>query len=356
MIFKIPVIKLKNLRKKEDETTIPTVTNQPQVIIPKLTTSNLVMPIANTNLNRKNFTLTLDIDSVYGDFSFLLFKNHFKGKLTLNLSTSFTTVGYEEIKTSHIVNEYSGKAVFINSLPHVRLGTCDTKFGALGVYLVLLGSDMQKADFKALIYDKLADAVKASGIKTPSLYFAKTTETVNNSSTKCKISNSNAIEILESVITELEQLGPIIYVEVFGNKTETITTDIDLKNIEAAINDTFEKPLADTLIVDVCISASLGECMITLPNDSFFEMIKMVPNYMPLFSNTIKNLYVTSPNYTTGDSDKLGIKAFQWMKLNFYSTFKYHVDFDNSTNYIMPMSIYLILTKGLFGLVSFRTA
>lgn len=161
--------------------------------------------------------------------------------------------------------------------------------------------------------------------------------------TKGKILYKGLQIILTHLTVELNSHFLIIYVETFGNKYSTVTTVDDYEGIISRVKTVFNYRAVKNLMIDICISSSLGNDKITFANSKFFRKLDIVPNYNLFFSDSILNFHEITTD-KQGKYNDIGKKFFS-CKLNFYSTVKYKYKFENTSDYTFPISIALLFNK-----------
>ena len=136
---------------------------------------------------------------------------------------------------------------------------------------------------------------------------------------------------------------PVIYFETHGNKKRTIADIIRLDVLKEKIYTMFKPGIEKYIITDHCISCSLGEGTVNVPNEKYYQDLGLKPNYNPYFTDTVNNYYASTIFTKTGQFNKIGEK-FQSYNLNLYLTSKYSTDFDKSNHfsYLLSMNFMLI--------------
>lgn len=297
------------------------------------------------------FLQTIDLDSFFGHISFTDFCSGFKGSLQLELLSSGKSVHETRIKTDHLISTDQG-LVLMRSLPHARLGNIHTDFGHLDFYIVDTTSTITESDMKTAIYTQVHECINKMGINFASGFFTKTSAVTSSLTENLfritgKIQNTDLCHLLPAIKNRLSESDLVVYLEVFGNKAETITTDSTFNGLRHKMLAVFSNSALSNFIVDICISVSLGNNTVALANDTFFEELQIKPTHLPLMSSVVKNLYMKTINKKTGELDSVG-KRFSCHKLNFYSTFKYSFNFERSEYYILPLTTSLLCTN-IFG-------
>lgn len=309
------------------------------------------------NYSRLDNTLsqTLDLDSLFGHMTYSTFKKAYKSNIQVDINNSPQRVFSHDnvIKTNYKFNLENDTPKSIKKLPHCRLGTSlSTEFGSLDIYLVLLNSNLPAQELKSIVYSEMKKSIQNLGQQASSFFFTKISEIkatsdqeLNSEEIKCIVSCHDFIKALEFLfIQRFIDNDPVIFFETFGNKRSTITNNIDIDTLKLKIFSTFDRKYEKYIFVDVCLSVSYGTGTVTVARPKFFDQVKTRPNYSPLFSDTVLNCHRTINNSNT-KAVKKGIGIFKHcFKLNFYSTFKYYLDFDKSLNYQFPLSLNSFLT------------
>lgn len=298
------------------------------------------------NINLKNYKLdqTLDLDAFFGLTSMHNFKQTFLGDLIIDIDNISYSTYDPKIQIKHLF-KVNNSVLDIKKEVHIKIGTINTLFGLLDLYIVLFNTSEDNTWFKKKLFEMFSNLILESTIHLASKQFIELISNRINSNKRLtgKLVNVDAIKILELIIEDITNLEPMLYFETFGNKTSTICTSLDFNNIYKRIESTFTHEIKNIAIVDLCISTSLGNHKITLANDRFFKDLKLEPNYILLFSETVKNLYLKTIT-SNGEFNKIGEK-FNCYKINFYSTFKYHLDIEKTEMYQMTLSIACLLTN-----------
>lgn len=96
--------------------------------------------------------------------------------------------------------------------------------------------------------------------------------------------------------------------------------------------------------MDVCISSSLGENLITFPNSSFFECLNTSANcylFLPIIQPTT---YIRRLSTKKGKFNRLCLSLYS-KKLNFYSSIKNKYSFAITKYYDFPIVTALMLSN-----------
>ena len=286
----------------------------------------------------KPLLLSLDLDSLYGNMPTEVFKNSFLQNFTLSINSNGS---YNPRIHTNLRIPINGQFLNVKSLPHVKLGSAkQTDFGVLDIFVYFTAIPRQlESDIKLRVYSTIEKIIRLKQNLNNSFFFAKMKkETDSYASIECILNSSDFADLLEAFNNhELGRFQPEIFIETYGNKKFTMSNSLSMDRVEKMIYSCFTSSAAEWLIVDVCISASYGSSTVTLANNSFFKATNLIPNYKPLFSDTLQNVYRSSKIPNDGSNENLGIFT-GCVKLNFYSTFKYYLDFDDTENYILPMS------------------
>jgi len=120
----------------------------------------------------------------------------------------------------------------------------------------------------------------------------------------------------------------------------------DWVSIQEKISNVFSPSSHSHLHIDICLSVSLGRENVTLASKTFFDQLKLRPNYMPLLSDAVLNLNIKKKDGLGQVSDAL--ERLKISKMNFYSTFKTCLPSRKLESYNLPCSTALLMTK-LFG-------
>jgi len=294
-----------------------------------------------------------DLDSLFGHMEVQEFVDSVTGDLVTSLDDSNRDIASAVcIKTHHLIQVASGAHLPIATLPHSKIGVFSTSFGTLDIFVVLRNSgEMRNTDVKNLLYRVFTRKINELGSKLSSCGFAKTTERRSKQDDSSftevsgKILSADLKILLKSVSgdREIRTKDPVVYVETFGNKSSTITTIDNYAEIITRVEQNFSKEVFDNLIIDVCVSSSLGDNRVTLANDRFFDRLGIQPTHQLFFTDTVQNLYVRTEN-SRGDPDRVGEKM-KSLKLNFYTTVKYKFKFDTTPLYVLPMTGSSLLTN-----------
>ena len=291
--------------------------------------------------------LALDLDSLFGHIEIPIFVDHVWGDLILSLDTKYQdSISIKKIKTPHPI-KIRDQFVKINSLPSLKLGVFDTQFGPLDIYLVFRDTSLSINELKLKVFQLLNDIIESNEETLTSCFFLKSTSKGDFQTTTGKLLNASLNNLLLEINNTLKTEDPVIFVETFGNKSSTITTPNDFNSIIHKVKQTFiGRRALKNIFIDICISSSLGNNLVTVPKLSLFDKLRLTPNYQLFFTDTISNLHMKTAK-KNGKPNKTG-KRFHSIKLNFYSTIKYKLDFDKTANYAFPLASSLLLSD-LFG-------
>lgn len=293
-----------------------------------------------------SLSLSLDLDSLFGHVEIPIFIEHVWGDLVLSLDTK-TTLNAKQLKSTHPI-KIGDRFVKISSLPSIKLGVFETQFGTLDIHLVFRDSKLQADDLKLRVFRVLSEFVETNDEVLKSCFFLKPTVKDNTLKISGKLLNPSLNRLLVQIKNDLDSEDPIIFVETFGNKSSTITTMDDFDGIINKVRQTFVgKRALKNIFIDICISSSLGNTLVTVPNKSFFDQLSLTPNYQLFFSDTFSNLHLKTMK-KNGTPNKTG-KKLKAVKINFYSTIKYKIAFDKTRSYALPLTSSLLLSD-LFGL------
>lgn len=292
---------------------------------------NLKNHTANESLNK-----ALDLDSLFGHVPYIDFKTGFKSDLNLLITNSLNSIAEEDkIKTDHVIDidNDSTPVVYIKDLAHFKLGVATTAIGNIDLYIVACDSDLSSIRLRKMSYESITKSMMVYGDDMPSCLFAKTFKIDNKktnepkfSGLKCTVNNDDLMCILDDLIERtLREIDIILYLEVYGNKCKTITGSHKFADIHKKVLTVFSNDILSYFIIDVCISCSLGDGLVTLANKQFFRSLRLVPNYTPLFSDAIMNYHIRTFNPLKGTLTGIGLR-FKCFKLNFYSVFKYYLE------------------------------
>ena len=314
----------------------------------------LHIPLMDGHLKNKMF-YTLDIDSLYGDMPFEIFKLSFKQTIKLSIDNSPKSVYKRDniIKTSHFFKDTDFVAR-IQHLPHLRIGTA-TDFGNLDVFLILTNFGKTIEQFSSFVYMNIKKSLKRLGQDTPTGFLATVTDIVPKNKTsqhfegiKVTLNHEDLIKVLEYAFhEEFQNKKIVIFVETWGNKTSTITNCLNFKKIEKKVFTSFSSLSKPYLYMDVCYSSTFGHKTVTFPKPEFFKKTKILPTHAPLFSDSALNCNRSTVDPSTGKSKTIGVFK-NLFKVNFYSTYSYSLKFEKTKSYIFPMTMNLLLTN-LYG-------
>ncbi len=314
-----------------------------------ITGNGATFPLLTYEDRKCKFQQTLDLDALSGHLSYLQFEKLFKGDISFSIDNALTSTYNKKIALPYLFKIAENRYMNISKLPHIKIGVSYTKIGILDIYIVLTDSNEDSHWLKEKIFNVFNSIITGDRSEIASSHFINTLRIEASNSKKIvgNFLNKDAIKVLGIITETVRYEGPVIYIESYGNKRSTVTGSINLDVINERIFSVFNKGIEKYIDVDICISTSLGVGKVTLANESFFQSIDLIPNYHPLFTDTIKNLHLATVNNKTGQFTAIGRK-FKSLKLNFYSTFKYHLNFDESKYYMMPLSTALMMNN-FFG-------
>lgn len=284
------------------------------------------------------------MDALLGCAEIDKFIKYFKSDITISLdnhsSLSSVQKPHEKIKC----RKYFIYQAKVSTFPHMKLGASSTRFGILDIYIVFSNMKDMSKDLNRLVYNIFDTAIYASGMPIASaLFIEKKVICDDIQQISGNLLNKDFLIVLSKISLDLADYGPIVYVETFGNKKSTIISSIEFSDIEERVLETFDSRFLKYLFIDICISVFVGKDTVTFANTSFFEKIGLRPNYSPLFSNHLLNVNKSTLKQN-GKFSKWG-KRFYSSKINFYSTFKYHFDFDKGSHYTHSLASALMCTN-----------
>lgn len=287
----------------------------------------------------QSLTTNLDMDALFGGVTVTEFLEGYKGDIQINLDDTSSFVKkrteFEKIKCKNHFIEGEN----VKNFPHVKIGVTHTRFGLLDFYIVFKKLDSTLVEFNKMIFEEVKNILESSGIQMASDQFI-VKENLNQLSGN--ILNKDFLHIVRDLEHKFEKYEMIMFFETLGNKRSTIGSAINFDDIKQRIVEVFDPLIFKHISIDICISVRSGDDTVTFANANFFESIGIKPNFIPLFSDCCLNYHKNALN-KDGKLSKIG-KVFNSSKLNFYSTFKYHFDFDKFKGYFYTLSNALMLT------------
>ena len=149
----------------------------------------------------------------------------------------------------------------------------------LDLYFVLTDPIAEDEDIKPIVYSEIIKSIKGLKSTFPSFVIgqrstigAKEDEIVDSQGYSTVASAKDFFEVLEYLFEHtFKNQSPVIFFKTFGNKMNTITRCDDFKGILNRIGSTFTSDGFPYIIIDICVSASLGDNTVTLALPIFLK-------------------------------------------------------------------------------------
>lgn len=265
-----------------------------------------------------NLKVTLDIDGIFCLFDFNTFVQSFKSSLVVNIQKSLKT------KASKINGKYNilhcKKYVPVNKFPSLKLGYIPTNIGKIDVFVISQNlQGISNAKFEDSIFENLVQIFRSANNN----FISKQILHLNQDlSITGDLNGEDLFLCLNLLEKNLIQLNLKIYLESFGNKRYTTTSLENFNSLSKKIETFLMPECFEFVSVDFCLAVSSGKDKITFASSEIFNIFNVVPNYIPLLYNQLRNFNskFSKPKNIFLDKNNNFIPV---LKMNFYSTFKY---------------------------------
>ena len=234
--------------------------------------------------NTRPVNTTVDLDAFFGLMKLNQLPSSLKVSLNLNLNKQ---PGYDKIKSGLKFKSVSSSKP-ISSFPHFKIGTAHSNLGCIDNYAVAcLKCELDIEEFQASVYTALETLLENRSISLKSRRFV---EVQSGSKITGNLLTADFAVISEELCCLEESYKLRLYFESFGNKNKTLCGFVEApKSMTEHLENVFYSDFIRKLIVDICVSCSVGTDSVTFACKDLFDKLHVEPNYCPLLCQTLLN-------------------------------------------------------------------
>lgn len=266
-----------------------------QINIPTITPLNKSVILESCSSKNISLDVTLDLDALFGKLSLKKFISSFKVPIELDVNNKNYIEPFEIIKTNTLVYSLPD-GPRIKDQPHVRIGYSKTNIGSIDIYLYIKDNyySIDPVRLKQKVFKYLNKLVYNTEVSLISRQFLIRRNVDHNDTSFSTIKGQLLTHDFNTLFRYLRKkfykysIG--LYCEAFGNKNATMTSRENWSNILEMVSDIFREESHSRLNIDLCISVTAAKNnSMTFASERFFRKINLLPNYKPLFCNSILN-------------------------------------------------------------------
>lgn len=242
--------------------------------------------------------VTLDIDAIIGPLTFENFWQSMMHPVDINLSG-----GRIQTKNYFVVKDK--KAIDIQSIKHIQLGTVNLPAGKASLYYICPGLD-ESTEYSVL-ERYLLETIEKSKIQNLN---------VNNILTKVSIPAFVEVLIAQASNTKNHK-HDFLFIESFGNKFNILTEGLDSeKELLEMIKMNFDIEYFPHMQIDLAFQVVKDE-MVIFPEYKLFKNFNLKPNYFLFLNKNFANCHGMN---ISSDESSIEYSSNLFLKHNFYST------------------------------------